>query len=117
MIQTKLLIENGVIIGLLLHNKRKKWKTCKWCGHTFMPQHNKQAFCDNICRDISRQKYKSDWMYNRRLQNRNGFIINDRSILNVGTGGLGEHRCKEEEMEYKKIQKEFRTLGLRRRMI
>lgn len=116
-IQTTLWIQNKQIIGLHFQQHYRRWKTCMWCGKTFIPHHNKQTYCDKICRQISRQRYKSNWNYHRRIQNRDGLVVNDRAILNVGTGGLSEHRCKEEEMEYKKIQKEFRTLGLRRRMI
>ena len=113
MIQTKLWVRRGVVIGLQLHHHYKRWKTCKWCGNTFLPQHNKQAYCDNICKHISRQNYKSKWMYNRRVRNRNGNIINDRAILNVGTGGLGEHSSKDFSVEHRKIMKEMRELGLK----
>lgn len=113
MIQTKLLIEKGVIIGLLLKNKRKKWKTCKWCRKTFLPLANKQAYCDDTCRHISRQQYKSNWMYHQRVLERNGEIVNDRSILNVGTGNLGGHRCKSFSVEHEKVLKELKEFGLK----
>ena len=85
-----------------------------WCGKTFLPHHNKQAYCDYVCRQISRQRYKSNWNYHRRIQNRDGLVVNDRAILNVGTGSLSEHPCSNERVELKKIQKELREIGLRR---
>lgn len=113
--QTKFYILQGSIIGLILHHHKRRWKSCKWCGHTFMPHHNKQAFCDNTCRQISRQSYKSSWNYHRRVLERNGDIVNDRSILNVGTGGLSEHPSLDMREEYNKIRKELSDLGIRSR--
>jgi len=106
MTQTIFYIIQNMIVGLDHH----RWKQCKWCEKTFMPYHNKQAFCDDTCRTLYRSRYKSDWMYHRRNLEREGHIVNDRSILNVGTGGLGEHRrdCFEDEM--KEVRKELKKI-------
>ena len=112
-VQTRLYIERGVIKGLLLNNHTKKWKRCKWCNHTFIPVANKQQYCDDTCRHIARQQYKSNWMYHQRVLERSGEIVNDRSILNLGTGNLGEHSSKIFSVEHEKIQRELRELGLK----
>ena len=107
-----------MIIGLQFHNQfhnqHKRWKQCKWCGYTFLPHHNKQAFCDQTCKYISRQNYKSNWMRQRRIQHRSGEVVNDRAILNLGTGALGEHCEVDCSVEISKIRKELRSLGLKR---
>ena len=55
-------------------------------------------------------------MYHRRVLERGGVIVNDHNILNVGTGGLGEHRCNGgDSVEHEKIMQELVELGLRRR--
>ena len=112
--QARLYIQGRMIIGLIFpHNHKRKFKKCKWCGNSFIPHHNSQAFCDNICRNISRQKYKSDWMNSWRIRSREGSIVNDRAILNVGTGGLGEHMQHDFRAEQQKVRKELKELGLR----
>ena len=75
-----------------------------------MPHHNKQAFCDDICRSLYRGRYKSNWMYKRRKLESEGHIVNDRSILNVGTGGLGPHRRQNFEEEHEEILVELKKL-------
>ena len=111
--QTRFYIRRGKVVGLIMNGRHKQWKHCKWCGHTFLPSHNKQAYCDPTCKTVSRQNYKNRWMYTWRIKVRHGEILNDRSILNVGTGGLGEHRCSVDGVEHRKILKEMRELGLR----
>jgi len=111
--QTTLRIENNHIIGLYIHNRKIKWKQCKWCNHTFLPEHNKQAYCDATCRSVARQTYTSRWIYHRRKQEQNGDYINDKNVLNIGTGGLGQHRASTDEEEYKKIQGELKRIGIK----
>ena len=112
MMQTKFYIQRGVIIGLLLHNSKKRWKQCTWCNHHFLPHHNKQVYCDKTCKRLQRQKYKRDWNYRRRILEREGHVINDKAILNVGTGGLGEHPCSSFAEEIRRIKHEKRRLRL-----
>lgn len=111
--QTKFWIKCGEVIGLQLHKKHKRWKQCRWCGNTFLPKHNKQAYCDVVCKHISRQKYNSDWMRKYRIQHRSGEIVNDRSILNIGTGSLGEHCELDCSVELRKVELELKNLGLK----
>ena len=48
-----------------------------------------------------------------RIRSREGSIVNDRAILNVGTGGLGEHMQHDFRAEQQKVRKELKELGLR----
>lgn len=113
-IQSIYWIKQDHIIGFIIGEKHRRWKECKWCGNTFNPHHNKQSYCDKVCQSLSRQKYKSNWMYRNRIRQRNGDLFDDRSILNVGTGGLGEHCEVDNVVEHRKIIGELRRLGLRR---
>ncbi len=110
---TQFYIVNGEIVGLMYAGHRKRWKQCKWCPSTFLPQHNKQKYCSKTCRQLQRRAYKSKWQLHRRYQEQNGVIINDRNILNVGTGRLGEHCCSNWKKEQNSINKELREIGLR----
>ena len=110
---SEFLIVKDRIVGLIVGKARRRWKRCKWCGKTFMPHHNKQAYCDRVCQRLKRQKYKRDWNYKRRCLERDGMIINEKSILNVGTGGLGMHRHNSDAREHHEVLKELRRIGLR----
>ena len=107
------LIENKRIIGLMWGVHRQRWKHCQWCRTTFLPHHNKQKYCSKLCRKLQRRAYKSRWQLHRRYMEQNGVIINDRNILNVGTGKLGEHRYKNYNRERNSILKEMQEIGLR----
>ena len=110
---SQFMIVDNEIVGLKWDMHRKRWKNCLWCNTTFLPHHNKQKYCSKLCRTLQRRAYKSRWQLHRRYQEQNGVIINDRNILNVGTGRLGEHRCNNFRKEENSIRKELKELGLR----
>lgn len=89
------------------------WKECDWCGVFFIPHHNKQVCCSKTCRQLRRASYMSKYKYRRRILEREGVLVNDRGILNVGTGGLSGHRCNNFSEEIRKVRQEMKERGLR----
>ena len=93
---------------------RKKYKEskCGWCGKVFTPTHSHNLYCSKQCR------YYSDLEHNnqRKIRYRKRFhgMFNDRAILNVGTGGLGQHAKKNFEDEARIIRNEMKKLGLKK---
>lgn len=101
------------ITGITWGGKTRSWKICQWCNNTFLPHANRQTYCDDTCRELARTTYKRNWMYHYRKKIQNGEIIDPRSILNVGTGNLGQHRLENYDEEHEKILEELNKIGLR----
>lgn len=112
MVQSVFIIRGGTIKGWQITNQKQyKPKKCKYCGNKFIPTHSHNLYCSEKCRGNSDKEHTEERV--RRYRKRYHGVFNDRAILNVGTGGLGEHRSKSFNVEQKKIMKELRELGLR----
>lgn len=118
-VQTKFTILHNQIIGIrsgsrtLTRFTKPLEKKCKWCGRPYKPTHNRQTYCNEACKHYSELERINNHMRRKRIKQRNGYLVNDRAILNVGTGGLGKHRDPDFSEEHRKIMCELHRCGLR----
>ena len=115
MVQSTFKIEEDCIIGVQVQVRaykvqKFKDKKCGYCGKKFTPTHPHNLYCSKSCRYYSDLEHTNE--RKRRYRSKFHGAYNDRSILNVGTGGLGCHACADFDEEYRKIQSERRKLGL-----
>ena len=114
MVQLVFHIQKGDIVGCCkpiqpIVTKSFAEKKCNYCGQPFKPYHSHNLYCSRECRSNSDKEHTEK----RVREYRKRYTHNDRSILNVGTGELGEHALTDFEEEHRKIQNEFRHLRLR----
>ena len=86
---------------------------CKWCGDFFVRKHHSEKYCCDECRKFAREE-QSRVKSNRWYQNHK-HELSEKQRWGLGSGLLGQHRNDDFEMEYLKIQREFRWLKLKKR--
>ena len=99
------------------------FKHCKYCNKLFYPQHNRQVHC---C-EQHRKWYKQERYIEKRSKERrqseisymdphgNFITLKSKHHLELGSHKtrLSQHRLDDTMQEIKKIQREFKMLGLR----
>lgn len=85
-------------------------KTCEWCGKPFLAEHPATRYCSKKCKqegykDKTRQRqYRFYHKYGKaRYKKKNPYM---------GTGNLGQHAREDSDVEFKKVQEEFKRIGL-----
>lgn len=85
----------------------KKHK-CEWCGNPFHKTHNRQMYCSKEC--ATNAKKEQDRYHALKYYYKNK---EDLNTTKLGTTNMGEHRKKDFEEEYDRIQSELKYLGLK----
>ena len=85
---------------------------CKYCGKEYIKVQNKTGLCSDDCRCKSTQDSKAKYQQKRRLQIKNGTLIERDKPL--GTMYLSKHAFVDDwDRELSSIRKECRRSGVK----
>ena len=87
-------------------------RKCKYCGKKYIKLQNKTSLCSDECRHKSTQDSKAKYQQKRRLQIKNGTLIERDKPL--GTMYLSKHAFVDDwDRELSSIRKECRRIGVK----
>lgn len=84
--------------------------TCEYCGEPFIKRHGNQKYCSKECSENKRLEQNADAAmryYHHTKKQRGG-----DKVWGLGTGGLGQHKHDDWEVELQKVQNEMKRLRI-----